>query len=29
MAEPHVVDALREKRSELNGIVSRLEQRVV
>ena len=29
MAELHVMDALREKRSELNGIVSRLEQQLV
>ena len=29
MAEPHVMDALREKRSELSGIVSHLEQRIV
>ena len=29
MAEPHVMDALRAKRSELSGIVSHLEQQVV
>ncbi len=29
MAEPHVMDALRGKRSELSGIVSHLEQQVV
>ncbi len=29
MAEPHVMDALREKRSELSGIMSRLEQQIV
>ncbi len=29
MAEPHVIDALRGKRSELSGIVSRLEQQIV
>ena len=29
MAEPHVMDALREKRSELSGIVSHLEQQMV
>jgi len=29
MAEPHVMDALREKRSELSGIVSHLEQQIV
>jgi len=29
MAEPHVVDALRGKRSELSGIVSHLEQQIV
>ena len=29
MAEPHVMDALRGKRSELNGIVSHLEQQIV
>ncbi len=29
MAEPHVMDALRGKRSELSGIVSRLEQQIV
>ena len=28
MAEPRVMDALREKRSELNGVVSRLEQQL-
>ena len=28
MAELHVMDALREKRSELSGIVSRLEQQL-
>lgn len=28
MAELHVMDALREKRSELNGIMSRLEQQL-
>ena len=28
MAEPHVMDALREKRSELSGIVSQLEQQI-
>ena len=29
MAEPHVMEALRGKRSELSGIVSHLEQQVV
>ena len=29
MTELHVMDALREKRSELSGIVSRLEQQLV
>jgi hypothetical protein len=29
MAEPHVMDALRGKRSELSGILSRLEQQIV
>ncbi len=29
MAEPRVMDALREKRSELSGIVSHLEQQIV
>ena len=29
MAEPHVMDALRGKRSELSGIVSHLEQQIV
>jgi len=29
MAEPHVVDALRGKQSELSGIVSHLEQQIV
>ena len=29
MAEPNVMDALREKRLELSGIVSRLEQQIV
>ncbi len=29
MAEPHVMDALRGKRSELSGIVSHLEQQVI
>jgi len=29
MAEPHVMDALRGKRSELSGIVSRVEQQIV
>ncbi len=29
MAEPHVMDALRGKRSGLSGIVSRLEQQIV
>jgi len=29
MAEPHVIDALRGKRSELSGIVSHLEQQIV
>jgi len=29
MAEPHVIDALRGMRSELSGIVSRLEQQIV
>ena len=29
MAEPHVMDALRGKRSELRGIVSHLEQQIV
>lgn len=29
MAEPHVMDALRAKRSELSGIVNRLEQQIV
>ena len=29
MAEPHVMDALRGKRSELSGIVSHLEQEIV
>ena len=29
MAELHVMDALREKRSELSGVVSRLEQQLV
>ena len=29
MAELHVMDALREKRSELVGLMSRLEQRLV
>ena len=29
MTEPRVMDALREKRSELSGIVSHLEQRIV
>jgi len=29
MAEPHVMDALHGKRSELSGIVSRLEQQIV
>jgi len=29
MAEPQVMEALREKRSELSGIVSRLEQQLV
>ena len=28
MAAPHVMDALREKRAELNGIVSHLEQQI-
>ena len=28
MAEPHVMDALREKRSELVGLMSRLEQKL-
>ena len=28
MTELHVMDALREKRSELSGIVSRLEQQL-
>ena len=28
MTELHVMDALREKRSELNGVVSRLEQQL-
>ncbi len=29
MAEPHVIDALRGKRSELSGIVSHREQQIV
>ncbi len=29
MVEPHVIDALRGKRSELSGIVSQLERQVV
>ncbi len=29
MAEPHTIDALRGKRSELSGIVSHLEQQIV
>jgi len=29
MAEPHVIDASRGKRSELSGIVSHLEQQIV
>jgi len=29
MVEPHVMDALRGKRSELSGIVSHLEQQIV
>ena len=29
MAEPHVIDALRGKQSELSGIVSHLEQQIV
>ncbi len=29
MAEPHVMDALRGKRSELSGIVRHLEQQIV
>ena len=29
MTEPHVMDALRGKRSELSGIVSHLEQQIV
>ena len=29
MAEPHVIDALRLKRSELSGTVSHLEQQIV
>ena len=29
MAEPHVIDALRLKRSELSGMVSHLEQQIV
>ncbi len=29
MAEPHVMGALREKRSELSGMVSQLEQQIV
>ena len=29
MAEPHVMDALRGKRSELSGIVSHLEQQII
>ena len=29
MAELHVMDALRGKRSELSGIVSHLEQQIV
>jgi len=29
MAEPHAMDALRGRRSELSGMVSRLEQRIV
>ena len=29
MGEPHVIDALREKQSELSGIVSHLEQQIV
>ena len=29
MAEPHVMDALRAKRSELSGVVNRLEQQIV
>ncbi len=29
MAEPHVIDALRGKRSELSGVVSHLEQQIV
>ncbi len=29
MTEPRVIDALREKRSELSGIVSHLEQQIV
>jgi hypothetical protein len=29
MAEPHVMDALRGKRSELSGMVSHLEQQIV
>jgi len=29
MAEPHVMDALRGKRSELSGIVSHLKQQIV
>ncbi len=29
MAEPHVMDVLRGKRSELSGIVSHLEQQIV
>jgi len=29
MAEPHVMDALRGKRSELSGVVSHLEQQIV
>ena len=28
MAELHVMDALREKRSELSGIVNQLEQQI-
>ena len=28
MAEPHVIGALREKRSELGGVIEQLEQRL-
>ncbi len=29
MSEPHVIGALRKKRSELGGVVNQLEQRLV